>query len=122
MILTEEEAKTKWCPFARLSIGKDLAAPNRGPSVEEKCRCIGSACMAWRRERTTPRDIQSFLVPGDWDFTPPMAEKAAAQAMAEGYVASGINTSIHGQPKLWVRLASIDDHPRGFCGLAERQP
>jgi hypothetical protein len=29
--MTEEEAKTKWCPQARIDI----------------C-CIGSACMAWR--------------------------------------------------------------------------
>lgn len=32
--MTEEEAKTKWCPFARIDI----------------C-CIGSRCMAWRWEK-----------------------------------------------------------------------
>jgi hypothetical protein len=56
--MTEEEAKTKWCPFARVQIDEDdgSGAPNR--FVEDKDgkpdsdmrhnSCIGSACMAWR--------------------------------------------------------------------------
>ena len=35
--MTEEEAKTKWCPF-----------DPRAPSPERTDRCIASACMAWR--------------------------------------------------------------------------
>ena len=34
MILAEEQAKTKWCPMARLNEGS--------------CKCIASECMAWR--------------------------------------------------------------------------
>ena len=50
---TEDEAKTKWCPFARDWVvdGKDAAAINRhfrldGTHVHSPC--IASACMAWR--------------------------------------------------------------------------
>lgn len=51
--MTEEEAKTKWCPFARVggetsglgSLNRDGA---KGPI--EQARCIASACMAWRKE------------------------------------------------------------------------
>jgi len=44
-IITEKEAKTKWCPMARLSeMGGTL---NRcGP--EASLQCIASDCMAWR--------------------------------------------------------------------------
>ena len=52
--MTEEEAKTKWCPHARLgSSTSGLGGFNRfvSPAREadfEGTRCLGSACMAFR--------------------------------------------------------------------------
>ena len=52
MILSEENARSKWCPFARLPHGdvcsgsSALAAVNRSP--DEKARCLASGCMLWR--------------------------------------------------------------------------
>jgi len=48
--MTEDEAKTKWCPFARIA---DPNAPTGGNTYINKIdgvapRCIGSDCMAWR--------------------------------------------------------------------------
>lgn len=57
--MTEEEAKKKWCPFARAqqfqsvhnvssAIGEPVAD---NPAVNRdtmNVNCIGSACMAWR--------------------------------------------------------------------------
>lgn len=51
MIVTEEQAKTKWCPFARVPFGNRTVNGNRGfdgHPDESKALCIGSACMAWR--------------------------------------------------------------------------
>lgn len=61
MLMTEAEAKTKWCPFFRASVAKAMSedveyATNRDGRYEETGKgkidcCIGSACMAWRWER-----------------------------------------------------------------------
>jgi hypothetical protein len=57
--MTEDEAKTKWCPFARDSntggnrirygAGSDDAPPPEyGGEAAAEFPCIASACMAWR--------------------------------------------------------------------------
>jgi len=48
--VTEDEAKTKWCPFARVYSSAENR-PNPGPNADTEAGwppCIGSACMAWR--------------------------------------------------------------------------
>lgn len=42
MIVTEDEAKTKWCPM----LASNSAAFNK------KNSCIGSSCMGWRKHDT----------------------------------------------------------------------
>ncbi len=57
MILIEQEARQKWCPFAMTagSYGDELAGIgittfNRSASgrTDRNCMCLGSDCMAWR--------------------------------------------------------------------------
>lgn len=57
--MTEDEAKTKWCPFAapvindRLMIiptGRTVTLDGDGRLDSLNRNCIGSACMAWRRD------------------------------------------------------------------------
>lgn len=50
MLVTEEEAKTKWCSFARTTDPSESAAVNRmaGGRPDPEARCLGSGCMAWR--------------------------------------------------------------------------
>lgn len=51
--MIEAEAKTKWCPFVRIT-WNDMHGElefNRSERLPDATRCIGSACMAWRRGR-----------------------------------------------------------------------
>lgn len=77
-LMTEEDAKTKWCPLVRqlgtlrqpaLPGGTDYVvaagSQNRGYAMGgplDNCRCIASACMAWR---TGIWDHQRNLEPKD---------------------------------------------------------
>ncbi len=52
--MTEDQARTKWCPFARqmVSINQGqspiaLASANRFDG-DQVAMCLGSGCMAWR--------------------------------------------------------------------------
>jgi hypothetical protein len=61
-MLTEEEARKKWCPYAR-TLEQDVAfnpvsekweatfaGVNRSVQDSDRHRCIASGCMAWRFE------------------------------------------------------------------------
>jgi hypothetical protein len=57
--MTEQEAKQRWCPFSRTHVANEHGivsvnvwprdtADGRDRDYLGECRCIGSACMAWR--------------------------------------------------------------------------
>jgi hypothetical protein len=53
MLLTEREAKTKWCPMARevRVVGNDIMGPFNIADIsgqQHRHRCIGSECAMWR--------------------------------------------------------------------------
>lgn len=69
---TEDKAKTKWCPHARITASDGAPPHNRffsDASCEEslECMCVGSACMAWRwsqpQTRYVPEDSAAALQP-----------------------------------------------------------
>jgi hypothetical protein len=68
--MTEDEAKTKWCPMVRISaFGEHTSSPpaNRVMDAINKtvarnprdCRCLGSECMMWRLSK--PADPEALL-------------------------------------------------------------
>ena len=44
--MNEQEAKTKWCPFARINNG--IGSGYNRPSFPPTANCIGRECMAWK--------------------------------------------------------------------------
>lgn len=73
--MTEDEARQKWCPFARITVTPDNAPwqggslSNRGiwTNGEPGVSCIASHCMAWIE---TDREAVPTLPDGEPDFKP----------------------------------------------------
>lgn len=78
-MLTEEEARAKWCPFARVmsSAEGDGSNGNRCFDADMQnpkwARCIASACMAWRGQdraaetgRKIPTSTSAVKPEGNW--------------------------------------------------------
>ena len=45
-MLTEKEARTRWCPLVR--VGNEAGCNRSSNDFGATAHCIGSACMAWR--------------------------------------------------------------------------
>ena len=103
--MTEDEAKTKWCPHA--------VASHTDPRqrVEDRFlhHCIGSACMAWRAEHHTRGPIVERRSVKDSPRRP--------EGDDWGYE-GGVHPCTPGasQDAQWVRWDGFIVH--GFCGLA----
>lgn len=112
MIVSEEEAKAKWCPFAK-SRAVSVTSPKGQMSTAywpephddsyADIRCIASQCMMWRWKRIEEyrRAQMGDTHHGDEPHIPmeqhPLSERPHLQANHKG------------------RFALI---PRGYCGMA----
>ena len=93
MILTEEEAKNKWCPYQ----GTGEAARSANSVVY---RCIASDCMAWRW--STPEEVK-----GNTEYMNEMRTKGATFKPECHMIGDAVVVK---EDRLFFY--------KGFCGLA----
>lgn len=87
--MTEDEAKTKWCPYAR--------RPSKTNWSDRTC--IASACMVWRKTDNAPKPaLIDARNRADWE--------------RGGWFTDGV---LDANGNILMRLVTLDD---GYCGLA----
>jgi len=66
MVLTEEEAKTKWCPHKRVDSyeGNSNYNTHADGDLPDESKCIASDCMMWRWDEASDRDENGNLIGG----------------------------------------------------------
>ena len=112
--MTEEEAKTKWCPFARSRIFASETIGNRpfpGTGPEDlphaECLCFGSMCAAWRQS------TGEFVNDGEADLPIPKGEtNPPFSNCPEGFRVAHYGAASYKA----VKDSRVVAH--GFCGLA----
>jgi len=94
--MTEDEAKSKWCPMVRLVPDNGVLCSNRIDNRNHTL-CLASDCMAWRTQKEV-RDLQASQTPigSQW-------------RMIREYGQGGAVT----HRKVW-------EADGGYCGLAGR--
>lgn len=76
MLLTEEQARTKWCPHARqvamthTETGMSSTANRDGAAHYgvQNCNCIASDCMAWRWRNTASGMVLRRVYKGTLEY------------------------------------------------------
>ncbi len=110
--MTEDEAKTKWCPMTRVVADSHggawfnhtlheagvAAAEDRSTAAPKLSRCIGPACMAWR-----PGPTEALVL----NIADNTRDGGGERLVAAGYT---IDAARH----YWRKPLP----PSGYCGLA----
>jgi hypothetical protein len=58
--MTEDEAKTKWCPFVRAQLTEGEPSYNATPEARVG-QCIASGCMAWRWGERLETEREAYM-------------------------------------------------------------
>lgn len=128
--MTEDEAKEKWCPFARCNHDNGGNRPaygngGDGPVEDDYCTdvamqspCIGSACMAWRWESAAREQMRLPRHATEVDGEPVVVAGTLRVIGGKCWRYSHSDVDENGEFDLLHRAPS-DDAPRdGYCGLA----
>jgi len=94
--VTEDEAKTKWCPFASSRVLEWSSGPNQtttarfvvGTDEKTQTLCIASACMAWRAGSAikVPADLATLAAYiREHNVGPLDASRATSRMVETGY-------------------------------------
>jgi hypothetical protein len=101
MIISEDQAIKKWCPFVQINnANDDKDGDNRGYG------CIASKCMAWRV-------VQEGTMGEDSKIRTPLVGEEAEKARMMGYV----KEDVQGDQIIW-RKSQRAVPGTGFCGAA----
>lgn len=125
MLLTEEQASTKWCPHSRYNSNGELASNRWKQSLPEDqphalnpvpCRCIASECMAWRIGAAERETVWNFHdAPAIQRLTEPGLPYHSYQG---GWQYLHTDMDHHGRKFDLLHRIADTDTVRGFCGLA----
>lgn len=105
--MTEDEAKTKWCPMVRYKSINGEGINRWDSFTDSLSRCIGSDCMMWEDHTPDPVILNQQGEPAAWpESTKPY----------KGYKAVPKKNNGH-----YVEWHRISNEKEGDCGLKSKE-
>lgn len=116
MLMTEEEARKKWCPHARIVDGYSEGAGgcNRWVNKSDEILCIASRCMAWRSAGKPRETVRNYH---DAPTFKRIDGSVVFHTYPEGWQYSHSDVDHNGRKfDVLHRIASDDAPELGYCG------
>lgn len=104
MHIADADANEAWCPFSRMDASAGVYNRLDSGLAPHNCRCLGSACMAWRWQPLLADDAYADAVR---KAAEEIGDKTDSRAKAAKHV--NANRAQYGLPTQPFR---------GYCGLA----
>ncbi|MGJ4855555.1 hypothetical protein ACN6KF_001501 [Labrys sp. La1] len=114
MLVTETEAKARWCPHARQIHQGDIEMLPHNRSARGWETCVGSGCMAWRQGAPLRETLRNFHINPEVFPLPGYIRR-----YPDGWQYSHTDNDNGATFDLLHRLKP-DAEPVGYCGLAGR--
>lgn len=116
--MSEDEAKTKWCPASRVNgtgtPSDDVVLTSNRPT-HDAYNCIGSACMAWRWSDGDQEMVAVYIPKADLKGSPALHAPGKEWA----YVGPHHNNSTYlDDNHYWFKRPWVPGARGGYCGLA----
>ena len=122
-MLTEAEARRKWCPYARVSVSdrkeEGNHANNRWADEPTKgANCLGSGCMAWRMVGVQKEMLLNFRDSPTVNMNRDVG--TSGHKYQGGWMYEKTGEDIDGRLYDLLYRAKPDGKEVGYCGLAGR--
>jgi hypothetical protein len=115
--MTEEDVKTKWCPYTRITEGASGDIIANRDIIKHGDYCIGPECMAWRENKSGIEPLYMGLTAKQWIYIEEWCTGKVVHAQGDNiFDKRGAMLGLFSASGETIPDSIESEH--GYCGLA----